>query len=278
MEKNVLDQLTMGVFTPEDQLAIEQIYQKIDLDNDLFVSEFGALSSLMNTHKSIEEASERTYLTALANQLSMIVDQMNLIERSHAPQRVPVFKRLFLSLTGPYELEQRIQARQASMSFGEILEKAKQDAKQVKARIGLIDAMLRDHHGEVQLIRNHIAAGRLYLEHNPTAGVPNDADMTFTNARERFARRLANLSALLASHEMSFVQMKLTKAQSIDLCDRFTEVSEVLVPIWAHYQNTLKSGDQKDPEALATANKVHEALVQSLTKSVTNLSTTETRH
>lgn len=271
INSNHLAQLGMGEFDEADLKEVQRIHDQIDLESDLFVSDFGAISSLMSSHKKIEEASDRTHITSLAVQLTDIVDRMKAIENIYFKRQELLLIRIVRSITGPYWLEKKINEQKATSDFGAKLEQAGLDAIQVKKSISNIDAMLRGHDSEERLIRNHIAAGRIYLQENPHAGIPDDEDMSFTNARDRFARRLANLSALLASHEMSYVQLKLSKAQSIDLCDRFTEVSEVLIPIWSHYQNTLKAGDRNSPEALASANKVHEALVQSLAKTTSKM-------
>ena len=101
----------------------------------------------------------------------------------------------------------------------------------------VVDQTLSTHEAETARLDYLIRAGHEYLDENPAAGVAAARQMEFDKPRERFARKLANLATLRASHAMSAMQMKLTRAQAVDMLDRFSETTSVLVPVWR--QHTL---------------------------------------
>lgn len=263
--------LGMGEFSTDEQIRINELLHVIDLDSDTFISEYGSIQSFMKTHNILEQASNRTVLNSLANCITSLVAQMNHIEKSINHKSHNPIKVWFMSLLGPYELEQRLKLNHSTFSFESVLRQGRSDSTRIKQQLSQIDSVLSSHSKDVSFMRCHIAAGRLFLVNMPEAGVSEEMGLSFTNVRERFERRITNLAALLASHDMSYTQMKLSKAQMLDMLDRFAEVSEVLIPIWHLYQSMRKSGDKESPETIATANRVHEALIRSLAKTTKSM-------
>ena len=134
-----------------------------------------------------------------------------------------------------------------------------------------IDKLITQHHQEVATLGVHIQAAREYLSELPpkpaTSASENDVTQ-FDRPKERFARKVANLAALEASHQMSLMQLKLTQAQAIDMLDRFNETTRVLVPVWRQHTMVLLSSSKMSPEMMAQANTAHEALMKSLSTSL----------
>jgi hypothetical protein len=62
--------------------------------------------------------------------------------------------------------------------------------------------------------------------------------------------------------------MRLTKAQAIDMLDRFEETSRVLVPVWRQHALALTSSTAVSAAQAAEAIKAHEVLTQSFAKSM----------
>jgi RecA/RadA recombinase len=67
---------------------------------------------------------------------------------------------------------------------------------------------------------------------------------------------------------MSVTQMMLTRAQAVDMLDRFTETSSVLVPVWRQHTLALISTKSMSPSMVAEASKAHQALMRSLSQSL----------
>src|SRR5690606_38531345 len=105
--------------------------------------------------------------------------------------------------------------------------------------VDAIGQLIDSHQHEVVALKLYIQAGREFLDENPLVGAVQAGDMEFDRPRERLARKLANLSTLVASHELSVNQMKLSRAQAVDMLDRFRETVSILVPVWRQHTLTL---------------------------------------
>lgn len=165
-------------------------------------------------------------------------------------------------------VEQQVRYQVARQSLDELLDLAEGVAERVRHTLHSIDDMLARHAAEVEHLRTYIQAGREFLEENPSVGIEDEGEMTFDRPRERFARKLANLATLQSSHEMSVMQMRLTRAQAMDMLDRFSETSRVLVPVWRQHTLALITTKHMSPEMVSEATKAHHALMRSLSTSL----------
>ena len=104
-----------------------------------------------------------------------------------------------------------------------------------------------------------LEAGRAYLRDNPDAGKPQGTQQ-FDNPRERFSRRLTNMATLVASHEMTEHQLRLSKAQALDMLDRYREIRDVLLPVWRQHQLAIANQKLLDPVSSSKAIRAHEAM------------------
>ncbi|MGI0646836.1 toxic anion resistance protein [Pseudomonas aeruginosa] len=165
-------------------------------------------------------------------------------------------------------LEKHVRYQVARKSFEELLKKAEQHANGVRHTIHSISELIGSHQDEVESLAVHIQAGREFLSENPEAGVAAAGAMEFDRPRERLARKLTNLATLLASHELSVNQMKLSRAQAVDMLDRFSETVTVLVPVWRQHTLTLITTKNMSVAMVEEASKAHQALMASLATSL----------
>ncbi len=165
-------------------------------------------------------------------------------------------------------LERQVRYRAARQTLDQLLLDAEGNAQGVRDSIQLLNRMIASHEAEAAQIKTLIQAGREYLDENPEAGLPLAGEIAFDKPRERFARKLANLATLLASHELSVNQMKLTRAQATDMLDRFQETVSVLVPVWRQHTLTLISTKTMNQALVAEATQAHQALMSSLAQSL----------
>jgi Toxic anion resistance protein (TelA) len=149
------------------------------------------------------------------------------------------------------------------------LDESNESAVAVRSAIDAMDQLIASHQSEVFQLAAYIQAAQEYLQENPLAGLSvkqdaGDQTLDFDKPRERFARKVANLATLLSSHELSITQMRLTRAQAIDLLDRFEETITVLIPVWRQNNLAVASMAEMTPEMVAKASAAHEALKKSL--------------
>jgi len=65
--------------------------------------------------------------------------------------------------------------------------------------------------------------------------------------------------------------MKLSRAQAVDLLDRFQETVTVLVPVWRQHALALLTTKHMSPAMIAAASKAHQDLLASLADSLNSI-------
>ncbi|QJT37109.1 protein KlaA (plasmid) [Aeromonas media] len=168
-------------------------------------------------------------------------------------------------------VEQQVKYQVARKNLDALLDDAKKVSLEVYKTLESLEQLISTHETDAAALKLYIDAGREYLAENPDAGVREEGVMEFDKPRERFARKLVNLATLQQSHEMSLYQMKMTRAQAIDMLDRFTETVSVLVPVWRQHTLSLITTDKMSPAMIAEATKAHGALMKSLAESLDGL-------
>lgn len=167
------------------------------------------------------------------------------------------------------DLETEMRYQQARTSLDEKIAEAENIAEHVRDTLTSIHNLMEQHTTEAESLRVHIQAGREYLAEMETTGEAGHNDPTqFDRPAERFSRKITNLAALEASHNMSLMQLKLTQAQAVDMLDRFTETTRVLIPVWRQHSLALLTNSKMSPAMMAQANAAHEALMKSLSNSL----------
>lgn len=202
-------------------------------------------------------------VSALADAIGVIVSTLSAADPQQISKPVSWLDRF---MGGAIERQAKYTAARKSLETQ--IESAEGVAQRVRDTVTVISKMIDANSAEVESLEAFIRAGREFLDENPDAGRVADGDMQFDRPRERFARKLANLATLLASHEMSVMQMKLTRANAVDMLDRFSETVSVLVPVWRQHTLSLLTAKSMDPRLVAEATKAHQALMRSLANSL----------
>lgn len=230
------------------------------------IGEYGRSPFDQKAMAELGDLMEGSPVSRLAASISEIVARLSDAD----PRKIaktPTWLERFLGRS----VEAHVLYQVARKNLDVLLVEAEVTAQGVRDAVTAINRLIQTHQEEVNALQAYIQAGREYLAENPDAGKPEAGDIAFDNPRERFARKLANLATLLSSHELSVTQMKLTRAQALDLLDRFEETSRVLVPVWRQHTLTLTTTTQMSPAMAAEATKAHEALMRSLAQSVSDL-------
>lgn len=231
------------------------------------ISEYGRIGSESRAQAQLARLLEGEPITRLASGIGVIVAKL-----TDADPRKLAAKPGFLKRFTGQAVESTVRYQLARAELETLIDQAEGAAQGVRDAHVQIRQLSASHEEEMAAIRAYIQAGREYLDEHPEAGVPTRDALAFDNPRERFARRLANLSALLASHEMSVTQMRLMQAQAIDLLDRFKETVRILVPVWRQHALAMTSSRHLNPDMVQAAVKAHEALTESLSRSMKGLS------
>ena len=227
------------------------------------IGEYGAVASNASALDEFSNLMEKAAVSALASKIGQIVSAL----ADADPQKIAK-KPTWLERALGGGLEKRVRYQVARKSLDKLIEEAEGDAQRVRDTLRLLDQMMLAHVQQAESLTTCIAAGREFLDENPDAGVNQSGVVNFDKPRERFARKLANLATLLSSQEMSVTHMRLTRAQAVDMLDRFSETSSVLVPVWRQHTLALITTTNMSPTMLVEATKAHRALMQNLSKSL----------
>lgn len=227
------------------------------------VAEYGDGASGKDALEALSDLMERGAVGRLAAAIEAIVNKL----ADADPKQIAKKPTWVDKLLGRH-LERRVRYDVARKSLDELIQQAAGSERAVRDTLKLVDQTLSTHEEETTRLDRLIQAGHEYLDENPQAGVVTPGQLEFDKPRERFARKLANLATLRASHAMSVMQMKLTRAQAVDMLDRFSETASVLVPVWRQHTLALITSKHMDPAMVGEAAKAHTALMRSLSKSL----------
>jgi len=204
--------------------------------NPADIGKYGVTRSDADALHAFSNLMETGAVSALAVKIGEIVTTLSDAD----PQRIAKKTTWYERLIGR-DVERHVRYQMARKALDELLTETEGVAQRVRDTLRVVDEMLVNHAAEADRLRIYIQAGREFLDENPQAGMVRTDTLEFDRPRERFARKLANLAALLSSHDMSITQMKLTRAQAIDVLDRFHETSSVLVPVWRQHTLALRA-------------------------------------
>ncbi len=218
------------------------------------------------TMRELGDLMECLPVSRLAAHVAQIVGKL----ADASPEKVAKKATWLEKITGR-QIETKVRYLVARKQLDELIEAAQGVAQGVRDALASIKRLITAHYADVAQLKAHIVAGQEFLTENPDMGVPLKGALEFDNTRERFARKLANLATLLSSLELSVTQLKLTKAQAIDMLDRFEETTRVLVPVWRQHTLAIAATANMSPAMIAEAGRAHEALMHSLEKSVEGL-------
>ncbi|EMN3634458.1 protein KlaA [Pseudomonas aeruginosa] len=227
------------------------------------LGEYGPVANSREGIKQLEKLMEAGAAAALADDIAQILTKMS----DASPERIARKPKWHERLLGS-SVEKKIRYQVARSTLESMLERAEGNAQSVADTVTVIGQVIDSHQQEAETLKVYIKAGREFLDENPLVGAVQAGDLEFDRPRERLARKLANLSTLVASHELSVNQMKLSRAQAVDMLDRFRETVSVLVPVWRQHTLTLISTNNMSPAMVEQASKAHQALMASLSSSL----------
>lgn len=237
--------------------------------NPVTIAEYGSLQTDETAVKELDALMQGGPVPALAAQIAVIVVKLAQAD----PRKVSKAPTWFGGITGQ-AIEAKVVYEAARRDLDGLIASAAAAAQAVRDALGLMDRLMESQEAEAAQLQIHIDAGRQFLSSNPEVGVPAaGAGVEFDRPRERFARRLANLATLQSSQAMSVIQLRLTKANAVDMLDRFRETTDVLVPLWRQHTLNLTNTKNMSPAMVAEATKAHEALVRGLAQSLAPVGT-----
>ena len=230
------------------------------------LGEYGTLSGGAGKLMQLSSLMEGGCASALADKITEILSMM----ADASPETISKPPTWLERLLGA-AVEKQVRYRVARHNLERLLSEAEGCAQGVRDTVASIDRLIDSHTLEGQQLTIFIQAGREFLSENPAVGAVPDGALSFDRPRERLARKLANLATLLASHELSVSQMKLSRAQAVDMLDRFSETVSVLVPVWRQHSLTLISTQHMSPGMVRQASTAHQALMASLSQSLDSM-------
>lgn len=208
---------------------------------------------------SAEPAWQDGSANALARALAELVKRLSEHDPNALLQRAGWWQRF----TGA-DIELLLRRRIAMGSNGALLAEIERQGSAVRASVDRLDAQLLEHDVQGARLQVYIDAGVQFLQELPTVAAATDDTPLPDRAVERLQRRVANLTALLASHSMSRIQVQLARSAAIDLLDRYSETVQILLPIWRQTLQALHNSDNASPQLVASAAQAQQQLKQAL--------------
>lgn len=227
------------------------------------ISHYGDSAISSNAMDRYSYLMEKSAVSKLSNSISRIVKALAEAD----PRTIAKKPSWFSSFLGSH-LEKRVRYQKARQNVEALIGEGKGFMENVYEMLHALEDLMEIHMQEVEKLKTFIEVGRHFLKEFQDETKPDDLNMVFDKPRERFARKIANLATLLASHEMSVMQMKITRAQCIDILDRFNETVNVLVPVWRQHTLSLMTTNNMDPAMVSKATQAHQALMKSLHNSL----------
>ena len=241
---------------PASMVTVEQL--KRDVLPTLFAgrTDIGRYGPADLASASAEPAWQDGSANALAQALAELVSRLSEHDPNALLQRAGWWERF----TGA-DIEDRLRRRIAMGSNGDVLARIEREAIAVRASVDRLDAQLHEH--DVQGVRLQVYIDAGVQELPATVDSADDAPV-LDRPVERLQRRVANLTALLASHSMSRMQVQLARSNAIDLLDRYSETVQILLPIWRQTIQALHNSDNASPQMIASAAQAQDQLKQAL--------------
>jgi len=223
------------------------------------ISHYGdsAISSgAMDRYSTLMESAA---VTGLSDTISSIVAALTQAD----PRTIARNPSWYDRFTGKH-IEKRVRYQNARDEVEALLVVGNTHLDRVNETLKVLDELQDIYRDEIARLQVFIQAGRDFLASKAGQDEQDIDALGFDRPRERFARKLTNLATLLASNEMAAMQMKMTRAQCIDLVDRFIETTRVLVPVWRQHTLSLITIKNIAPDDIAKASQAHQALLSSL--------------
>ncbi len=259
--KEQLQSLNMGGFSDDEITQIETLLAAINpkqinhnfgfRQGDTFDQNFEDLAGFLE-----ESLADR--LATLITELLKCLSDADPVKMSRQPNWLE-------KVTGKY-LETCLDYLEAKLRIDGLLKEAEAAAKQLEDLLVEIEKQRHYLRTEMRDLRVHIAASRVYLARDTRLLESTNEPDSFDKPQERFARRITNLAALLASHEMTAVQLDIAYAHMADLLANYYESCHVLLPIWREHSLGLALNGENHPMQVNLARQAHLALTNKLSE------------
>lgn len=243
-------------FTTEVEVAASNIAKEIDLSDTLSIGRYG---SSVHSHTDVGHKHNEA-VTAVSNTITDLVRALEEADPSLALKR---HKKGFLARFTGQDAVQKVAYLHAVEGIDRQLATVPARVERLEAIVRNLDTDFKALLDEQKQLKIHLIAGQAYLEGNPKAGTEGSNAYGLSSPRDRFSKRLQNLSVLLTSNGTTLHQIQLLRANSVNLIDRLHEISTVLVPSWRSHRMGLYVNDQ-NYAAISEATRAHEALIESL--------------
>ncbi|WP_350363848.1 toxic anion resistance protein [Enterobacter hormaechei] len=252
----------MNVSTDSSNISIAELKEEFIpglLLNAGAISHYGDSGLSSKAMDKYSNLLEKDAVTALSGALNRIVSALAEAD----PRSISSNPSWFSRFTGKH-LEKRVRYQHAREKVENLINEGNGYLTHVNETLLALEELLETYVSEIKRLKIFIQVGHEFLRDSTEEKNSDDLSLVFDKPRERFARRLANLATLLASHEMAAMQMEITRGTCIDIADRFNETIKVLVPVWRQHTLSLLSVNNTDPTIVRKANQAHEALLKSL--------------
>jgi hypothetical protein len=260
--KTYLQDFQMGDFSEDEVIQIETLLAGINPEQ--MPTDFGFTQRETCDHNF--ESLADLLGQPLTDHLASLITE--LLKRLADADPAKVFKQpnWLEKATGKY-LETSLNFLEAGLRIDSLLKEAETAAKRIETLLAEIDKQRYQLRNEIRELRLSVAAGRLYLNRDTKQTLASET-CVFDALEERFARRLTNLAALLASHEMTAMQLDLAHTHMSDLLANFYESCHVLLPIWRGHSLGLLLNEKNAPSQVGLAQQAYLALKNNLSHSV----------
>ncbi|AWH23345.1 MULTISPECIES: protein klaA [Stenotrophomonas] len=240
-------------------LSVEQL--KRDVLPALFLGriDIGRYGPADLASASAEPAWQEGSAHALARALADLVSRLS----EHDPNALLERASWWDRFTGA-DIERQLRRRIAMGGNGDVLSEVEHQAAAVRSSVDRLNAQLDAHDEQGARLQIYIDAGVQFLQELPADSGTSDDPLVLDRPVERLQRRVANLTALLASHSMSRIQVQLARNHAIELLDRYCETVQILLPIWRQTIQALQNSDNASPQMVARAAQAQDQLKQAL--------------
>lgn len=240
----------------------------IDLQSAAFISAFGRDAVDDGVIRQATGYLESSPVGRLASLMAEILQALNGAD----PRRLAKKPSLFARFTGgDLHLAATVAVSKGALEIK--ITHADPVAAELEDFLANVDQAIDAFQAGTLQLSAQLEAGRAYLRDNPEAGKPQ-ASLQFDNPRERFSRRLTNMATLVASNEMTEHQLRLSKAQALDMLDRYREIRDVLLPVWRQHQLAMANQKLLDPVSSTKAIRAHEAMQLAVAETLKGLPST----
>lgn len=253
----LLEQVGLNETDERAKEEILKIARSIDLNDHVGIGKYGAITSKPNDvgHEHNEA------LEGITARIGSLVSTLEAADPRIIMKRKSRFNFLdrFRGTDAVTKLEYVQGTRQVDQQLAEV----PASIERIEASIGRLEQAAQVMAEDQFYLRCHFVAGQWYLNQNPDAGNDNQSMYGLDSARDRLQKRLQQIMLVITSNETGIHQLKLMRANSMNLLDRLHEITYVLVPTWRTQRISIYAGDQ-DFDAIKHATEAHEALVSSL--------------